>query len=86
MVSALQVIILAANSIVLIYYGGKWIKIRSLYNKTSSTKEIQINAESLKEAVGKYIFVSGTVKTLTEGLPSKYSDGVSAVIQNIQKV
>lgn len=86
MVSLLQVAVLAANTVVLIYYGGKWIKIRSFYNKIESCEIVTLTPDSIKESAGKYVFISGTVKTLSNGITPKYSDAVSAVVQNIQRV
>lgn len=86
MVSYFQIAILSANTIVLIYYGGKWVKVRSLHRKIEEAQNVPITALALKENVGKYVFITGTVKSLGMSLPSKYSKTVIAVVQNIQKM
>lgn len=87
MASILSVVFLISNTIVFIYYGGKWFKIRSIQKRLTSCEVVYLTKESLNEAVGKYVFISGSVKSLTKGIPSKYSgELVTAVIQNIQRM
>lgn len=87
MVSVVGLVILITNTVVFVYYGGKWAKMRSIQQKVTSCQIVSLTTESISEGTGKYVFVSGTVKALTKGIPSKYSgDLVTAVVQNIQRM
>lgn len=85
--STTQLICLGVNALVLVYYGRKYFKIRSFYNKTDkATSVIQIDRETLSGLIGQYVIVSGKVKALAETIPSKYTDVLKGVVHQIQKV
>lgn len=85
--STTQLICLGVNALVLVYYGRKYLKIRSFYNKTDkATSVIKIDYETLSTLVGQYVIVSGKIKALTETLPSQYSSMLDGVVHQIQKV
>lgn len=85
--SFVQVVCLGVNTIVLCYYGAKYMKIRSFYNKTEkATAILTIDYATLSALVGKYVVVSGRIKALAETIPSKYATALSGVAQQIQTV
>lgn len=85
--STTQLMCLGVNALVLVYYGRKYLKIRSLYNKTDkATPVLKIDIETLSSLVGQYVIISGKIKALAETLPSQYTSVLSGVVHQIQKV
>lgn len=85
--STTQLMCLGVNALVLVYYGRKYLKIRSLYNKTDkATPVLKIDIETLSSLVGQYVIISGKIKALAETLPSQYTSVLNGVVHQIQKV
>lgn len=85
--STSQLICLGVNALVLAYYGRKYLKIRSFYNKTeNATTVLKIDSETLSALVGQYVIISGKIKALAETLPSQYTSVLQGVVHQIQKV
>ncbi|XP_063697302.1 uncharacterized protein LOC134828206 [Culicoides brevitarsis] len=85
--STFQIICLGVNAAVLVFYGRKWLKIRSFYNKTASaTSVVTIDGQTLQTLIGHYVIVTGKIKALAETLPSNYSSALNGVVHQIQKV
>uniref|UniRef100_A0A336LYU5 CSON011109 protein n=1 Tax=Culicoides sonorensis TaxID=179676 RepID=A0A336LYU5_CULSO len=81
--STTQLICLGVNALVLVYYGRKYIKIRSFYNKTEkATSVIKIDSETLSSLIGQYVIISGKIKALAETLPSQYTSALQAKFES----
>lgn len=88
MVGVVQLTVFVANSAVLIYYGRKWFKLRSMFNKIEKAEEISVTETDLKKYIGSYVCLTGSIRKLSDFpmLPSSYSEAANAVVQSIQKV
>jgi len=78
--------ILVANSIALIYYSSKWASVRRLHKKIEGAVAVQLTEKDLKDHAGGYVFLTGTIRAVSDPFPSKFSSTVNAVVQNIQRI